>query len=224
MLSAGVVPTKAGLKSAIVPQFKAAKIPVRPTNLDQRIAGTVTETDALRNLGVDIFDPAIRQELLKKLAPGTGGMLAVPLLAGMQDSSVPEPGYAHGGAVDGGGAHAGPLHSTVAGRTDHLPIEVVAGSYVVPADIVSALGEGNTNAGMEVIDQIFPKAAPNLNFAAGGKVPIMAAGGEHVLSPEQVAAIGGGDLDQGHAVLDAWVKQTRRDTIKTLSRLPGPAQ
>ena len=46
--------------------------------------------------------------------------------------------------------HTGPIHSSVAGRTDHLPVEVPSGSYVLPADIISAMGEGNTNAGFKV--------------------------------------------------------------------------
>ena len=40
--------------------------------------------------------------------------------------------------------HSGPIHSAVAGRTDHLPMHVASGSYVIPADIISAMGEGNT--------------------------------------------------------------------------------
>jgi 8-oxo-dGTP pyrophosphatase MutT (NUDIX family) len=51
--------------------------------------------------------------------------------------------------------HAGPIHSHVAGRTDHLPITVESGSYVLPADIVSAGGEGNTMAGFKVLRRTF---------------------------------------------------------------------
>ena len=48
------------------------------------------------------------------------------------------------------GVHVGPIHSAVAGRTDHLPMHVPSGAYVLPADIVSAMGEGNTAAGFKV--------------------------------------------------------------------------
>jgi len=47
--------------------------------------------------------------------------------------------------------HEGPIHSSVAGRTDHLPMHVASGSYVIPADIISSLGEGNTMAGFKVM-------------------------------------------------------------------------
>lgn len=50
--------------------------------------------------------------------------------------------------------HTGPIHSGVAGRTDHLPMHVPNGAYVLPADIVSALGEGNTVAGFKVAKKL----------------------------------------------------------------------
>jgi hypothetical protein len=51
--------------------------------------------------------------------------------------------------------HKGPIHSPVAGRTDHLPMHVESGSYVIPADIISAMGEGNSMAGFKVAKDIF---------------------------------------------------------------------
>ena len=134
-------------------------------------------------------------------------------------------GFANGGQVRGlpqasEPVHAGPLHSTVPGRTDHLPITVAAGSFVLPADIVSSLGEGNTNAGMQKVAQMFP--LPRVRRADGGRVPIAAAGGEFVIPPETVAQIGGGDLNKGHAALDQFVLRTRAQTIKRLRELPAP--
>jgi hypothetical protein len=139
--------------------------------------------------------------------------------------------------------HTGPIHSAVAGRTDHLPMEVPEGAYVLPADIVSALGEGNTMAGFKVAKALFDvpdvtKGAPydaaglpgartpgipsKADGGATGSVKIIAAGGEHVIPPEAVVRIGKGNLDDGHKILDHFVKQVRAGTIKKLSRLPGP--
>lgn len=56
--------------------------------------------------------------------------------------------------------HKGPIHSSVAGRTDHLPMHVASGSYVIPADIISALGEGNSMAGFKVAQSIFSMKGP----------------------------------------------------------------
>ncbi len=46
--------------------------------------------------------------------------------------------------------HSGPIMSSVAGRTDHLNMHVPDGAYVLPADIISAMGEGNTMAGFKI--------------------------------------------------------------------------
>ena len=69
--------------------------------------------------------------------------------------------------------YAGPLHSHVPGRTDKINLNVKPGSYVVPADVVSILGEGNTLAGTVVLRAMFgqkgltgkvkpPQGHPNL--------------------------------------------------------------
>lgn len=142
--------------------------------------------------------------------------------------------------------HTGPIHAPVAGRTDHLPMHVPHQSYVLPADIVSAMGEGNTLAGFKVAAELpksmfrahnrtkghpygshgLPYGAPSPeHHARGGKtsqVPIIAAGGEHVFTPEECRMIGGGDIDRGHRILDEFVKQLRASTVKKLEGLPGP--
>jgi len=140
----------------------------------------------------------------------------------------------------GEGVHIGAIRSAVAGRTDHHPMEVPSGSYVIPADIVSSLGEGNTESGFKVLEHMFPHSA-SLETAGkpgaatdrraeggmvgenGAPVPIMAAGGEYVISPSDIQARWG-DLEHGHAFLDHFVKTQRKNLIKTLKGLPGPAQ
>jgi hypothetical protein len=121
--------------------------------------------------------------------------------------------------------HVGPIHSPVAGRTDHLPMHVPSGAYVIPADIVSSLGEGNTMAGFRAVKTMFANA-PAGAFAEGGAVgepvAIVAAGGEYVLTPDEVMWAGNGDMDAGHRALDEWIKSTRAETIQTLKKLPGP--
>lgn len=125
--------------------------------------------------------------------------------------------------------HVGPIHSPVAGRTDHLPMHVPSGSYVIPADIVSALGEGNTMAGFKYLTRVFgPRGGAPKGYAAGGNVgplvPIIAAGGEYVIHPLAIEQMGGGDIDVGHRELDKFVRGMRAKTVKTLQKLPGPAK
>ena len=149
----------------------------------------------------------------------------------------PHPPHAHVGKL-----HIGPIHSPVAGRTDHLPVHVPNGSYVIPADIVSAMGEGNTMAGFKVMKRMFggvpysgqampygahggPYGAELPHKAGGGEmdgVPCVVAGGEYVLAPHEVEWAGDGDMDAGHRALDKFVEGYRAKTIKTLKNLPGP--
>lgn len=145
---------------------------------------------------------------------------------------------AHSARVRNGSAPASPgtpniaedvtggLHSAVLGRTDHLPISVPSGAYILPADIVSALGEGNTQAGMAKLDAMFKThSMPTGGGGAPGKtVDIAAAGGEYIVSPQAVARIGKGNMAQGHATLDAFVKRIRGRTITHLKKLPGPVR
>lgn len=49
----------------------------------------------------------------------------------------------------------GPIRSPVAGRTDHIPMTVPAGSYVLPAQHVSHHGQNNTEAGFARLDHMF---------------------------------------------------------------------
>jgi len=110
--------------------------------------------------------------------------------------------------------HTGPIHSPVAGRTDHLPMHVPSGSYVIPADIISAMGEGNTMAGFKHMRRMFggspysgdtaPYSGTSAPYgqsdsdqpygASGGPynepLPGKAGGGEHTGSVPIVAAGG----------------------------------
>lgn len=112
--------------------------------------------------------------------------------------------------------HAGP------GRHDDLNISVPGESFVVPADIVSALGEGNTLSGFKVLETMFP---PSGNQGGeNGKVPIVAAGGEYIVGPEHVARLGKGDLKKGHSRLRQFVKELRAANVKRLKALPPPVR
>lgn len=130
--------------------------------------------------------------------------------------------YANGGTaarvgeyMRGGRVTVGAVEGATGGRTDALAVDVPEGAYVIPADVVAALGEGNTTAGMRQLEQQFGRP----RHASGGRVvPIMVSDGEFVVSPEHVEAVGGAD------VLDRFVMQRRRAYVDQLARMPGPKQ
>ncbi len=146
-------------------------------------------------------------------------------------------------------AKQGMIKSSVPGRTDKLNLDVPSGSYIIPADIVSARGQGNSAAGASIMDKMFNRGpygmgvsrskGPRIGsrqtslgrmnkrgFADGGNTgvptPIVAAGGEYVVHPETVANLGNGDINLGHDILDAFVKHTREQHISTLKGLKPP--
>lgn len=104
------------------------------------------------------------------------------------------------------------INSAGAGRHDSLPLSVPADSHVIPADVVSGLGQGNSLHGAGMLDSMFhsgpwgtkaiqshsaikmPKARPPRppHFARGGEptTSIDAAGGEYIVRPEAVAEKG----------------------------------
>jgi len=67
--------------------------------------------------------------------------------------------------------HVGLITMAVGGRTDHIPMNVLEGSYVLPADIVSGLGEGNTLAGAKLIQNGFSKGPFGLSRPSGVEIP-----------------------------------------------------
>lgn len=118
--------------------------------------------------------------------------------------------------------HTGPIKSQVKGRTDHIPISVPSGAYVIPADVVSGMGQGNSDAGHVALAQRFNLTPGRTSYARGGGVKIMAAGGEHVIDPADVRKRGRGNLDKGHEFFDKFVVEERKKIVKTLRKLPGP--
>jgi hypothetical protein len=167
---------------------------------------------------------------MNQLAANPGSMPMQPHFAAGGLASAPMPS-------DDPPGPQGLIHSPVAGRTDRLPMSVPADSYVIPADVVSGLGQGNTLAGSRILDALFqqqpnpapvpsPGNGPAKGLAAGGGapggVPIITAGGEYMVHPEAVARIGGGDPKKGHQLLDKFVLKTRKQVIDQMKTLAGP--
>ncbi len=129
----------------------------------------------------------------------------------------------------GGKVHVGAIMGDTDGRADEVPMEVPDGAYVLTADHVSSMGEGNTLAGFKKLDKMFPKSAAahavrkTVKRARGGAVPIYAADGEYVIHPEDITDRWG-DLEAGHRYLDAWQTSSRKEHVNTLRNLAPPAQ
>lgn len=141
------------------------------------------------------------------------------------------------------------LSGATPGRADSLKTTAPSGAYVMPADVIAGLGEGNSLSGAHVMDMILrsgphgtpmPRGAKGMGpprpprpvsyQAKGGgvqagnepAVPVALSHGEYVVSPEQVAALGGGNVKRGHRILDELVMELRARHIKKLKELKAP--
>lgn len=66
----------------------------------------------------------------------------------------------------------GLIDSGVAGRTDRIPLAVAADSHVIPADVVSGLGQGNSIAGANILNMALrmgPYGTPLTRGGGGGR-------------------------------------------------------
>lgn len=171
------------------------------------------------------------QRRMKAKGLARGGMALVPYSGGTLDHSH------------------GLIPGSAGGRADTIKMKVPHGSYVVPADVVSGLGGGNTISGAKALDHTFP-GSPNRSiqgrahvrgfaplmhspFAAGfhtqtklahggqGGAHILGSSGEYVISPEALIRKYG-SLKRAHAILDHFVVGQRSKNIKTLKNMKPP--
>ena len=145
---------------------------------------------------------------------------------------------------------SGFLRGDTLGRSDKLLATAPAGAYVLPADVIAGLGDGNSLAGARVWDEILhslpygiegggargrglpaahARAPQEEGFARGGHrkgigapVPVALSHGEIVVGPHDVERIGHGNHKAGWAVLDEFVKHARAKHIETLKNLKPP--
>jgi hypothetical protein len=146
--------------------------------------------------------------------------------------------FTHGGVIGGAGA----------GRTDRLPLAVGVESHVIPADVVSALGQGTSDHGGNILwealggrDHEIGGGSPIVEHGEhtkeGGRpktTSILAASGEFVVRPDQVLALGERGVEQGlckngeepvmcgHRLLDEMIARVRKYQINWLRTAPPP--
>ena len=94
------------------------------------------------------------------------------------------------------------------GQSDDIPAVLHDGDYVMDAEAVSALGDGSSKAGREVLDG-FRKQVPHHAFTGGQVVPANIADGEYVFPAGFVTAIGGGSNKKGAEILNGLREQLR---------------
>lgn len=91
---------------------------------------------------------------LDKAARRSGGRLARRDLGGGMSLGTLDPSWTRQDWRQAGDVSTGFLGGSSLGRADSIKTRAPAGSYILPADVVSGLGEGNSLAGSRVFDEI----------------------------------------------------------------------
>lgn len=152
-----------------------------------------------------------------KSGMASGGNVPQFAMGGFPSASEADPWYmrqeSHGDQFHPGGMFGG----SAPGRADTLPVAVATDSHILPADVISGLGDGNSLAGASVVDKMLHSGphgiplqrshgAPQLRLpsaprqfeSTGGRrtgvgkstVPIAASSGEYNVPPEGVYKVG----------------------------------
>lgn len=110
------------------------------------------------------------------------------------------------------------------GQSDCIPAMLHDGDYVMDAEAVSALGDGSSKAGREVLEK-FHKQIPHQASSGGKVVPAKIADGEYVFPEGFVTALGGGDNKRGSDILDGLREKLRNHKRSApTSKIPPKAK
>jgi hypothetical protein len=161
------------------------------------------------------------RQLQNQIAPrGNIGMMAKGGLPAKYHEAAPE-GHNPEFITGVTGYYAGGRGT---GQSDDIPAMLHDGDYVIDAEAVSALGDGSSKAGNEVL-MSFMKQVPHRMAVGGNPVPAKIADGEVVLPESFVTALGGGDNKRGARMLDQ-MRQHLREHKRSApnSRIPPKAK
>jgi len=170
----------------------------------RRQKGTLTPTDQ------GIQEPSLYDKFMGYLREGTSSEPQKLALGGKVKQDKPQRRHS---------AVTGYINSDSGGVADKLAYNANKDSYVLPADVVSGLGDGNSNAGAKVLDAQYKARAAAPRSVT---VPVKLSGGEYVVHPAAVKRAGGGSIDKGLDHFDSLVHRVRARTINKLHEKKAP--
>ena len=110
------------------------------------------------------------------------------------------------------------------GQSDDIPALLHDGDYVMDAETVSALGDGSSKAGREVLEK-FRNQVPHESKTGGSVIPAKIADGEYVFPAAFVTALGKGENKRGSEILDGLREKLRAHKRKApLDKIPPKAK
>jgi hypothetical protein len=160
-----------------------------PTDTDEDTINPMSEAPKFAAGGTaaaNTYDPFSTKDVSGSgvsgsLTPGLSKAQIQYILSGLPGANISVPGHAEGGEIDGHnptffspGGLASMENTYVQGEGDGTSDSVAAmlanGEFVIPADVVSKLGNGSNEAGAGVLDQFLMEIRKHAN-SNGVKLP-----------------------------------------------------
>lgn len=132
---------------------------------------TQTQTQAPQQQASPIPQPTPVQTQPTQSFRKGGGIVEKRDFGGSMGLSEADPWWTRREATS---ADSGLLHGSTPGRADSVKTQAPPGSYIIPADVVAGLGEGNTLAGARVMQSILgsgPHGIPQARIGRGSGPP-----------------------------------------------------
>lgn len=151
---------------------------------------------------------------------------------GLDMSKIAEEQFADGGMA--GGYSYDPISNSYrmmakGGLTSLKAGGLREGAFIVPADVISHLGNGSSEAGMKIVQERLkgrPIKGPgdgmsdSIPTTIAGRQPARVANEEAEIPPEVVAALGGGSLERGAKKLYEMMDKIRQDRTGKKKQAP----
>ncbi len=117
-----------------------------------------------------------------------------------------------------------PIEGEDKGQDDNIHVKAPVGGYVLDADVVSSIGDGNTDAGFKEINRYLDKLEKkHIKKSKPKLIDCAFSTGELQIDPRDVTAIGKNDLEKGHKVLNQFVKEVRAHKKHSIDSIPPKA-
>ncbi len=145
--------------------------------------------------------------------PGLAGLHTPSMHEGMREPRLQARGPGSRGGVEVKFDTGGVVPGAAPGRADTVNATVPSGTYIIPADVVSGLGQGNTNAGVQALQAIFSKLPKSPAPTKDAKVRLSS--GEFAVTPDML-------MQLGSAQLDGLVQGIRQKSQQAVAQMPPP--
>lgn len=159
----------------------------------------------------------------------------VPLWRGQEPPKTPDVNFSFRRPYKTGGEvheirtlkmspHEGYIRGHESGQADNIHVDAPRGSRIIDAATVSALGDGNSEAGAKKLQSFIDKLPSIPHDDDLNMVPCALSAGEFRVLPDKVRGLGKGSLPQGHKIWDTIVKSVREHKKHASDTIPKEAK